>query len=168
MYVCPRCKGSLTTISSEGLDVEKCAGCGGTWLDANELKMLAERSASAVATPKSSPSQLPGNSGPAPGAQSSSDMSCPKCANVSLRAFIYGCDSGIELDRCPQCSGLWFDSDELDQIMNLMAKEDNSQLSDIIKTRKDSEGLLDRYSGEIKSIGKYLMRHSVFRHLWKD
>ncbi len=34
---CPNCKSALRTIQYEGLDIETCDGCGGEWLDADEL-----------------------------------------------------------------------------------------------------------------------------------
>ena len=153
MYVCPRCNGNLITKSVEAVEIEVCDGCGGTWLDANELKVLAETSVTNTVSDKAQ------GANEASSSQQNADMQCPKCSNRDLIAFIYACDSGIELDKCPQCNGLWFDNNELKQITSLMSKNDNSQLSDIIKTRRDSEGVLAKHSGELKCIGKFLMKY---------
>ena len=40
-------------------------------------------------------------------------MNCPRCGNAELRVEHY---RGIEVDRCPQCQGMWLDYGELDQL----------------------------------------------------
>ena len=47
---------------------------------------------------------------------------CPKCNGEVLEAFIYACDTGIELDRCPSCRGVWLDRNELEQVSALMVR----------------------------------------------
>ena len=40
-------------------------------------------------------------------------MNCPRCGNAELRVEDY---RDIEVDRCPQCQGMWLDYGELDQL----------------------------------------------------
>jgi Zn-finger nucleic acid-binding protein len=40
-------------------------------------------------------------------------MKCPKCGN-ELAHFSM---SGVELDRCTKCGGIWFDPGELDDLL---------------------------------------------------
>ena len=47
-------------------------------------------------------------------------MDCPRC-NTPLRSTKY---KGIEIDRCPQCEGLWLDHPELDQLEDTVMDED--------------------------------------------
>lgn len=42
-------------------------------------------------------------------------MQCPVCANVQL---VMSERSGIEIDYCPQCRGVWLDRGELDKIID--------------------------------------------------
>lgn len=44
---------------------------------------------------------------------------CPKCGG-ELQAIIY---EDIEVDRCCQCSGIWFDSLEAEQLKDLKGSE---------------------------------------------
>ena len=37
---CPRCKSSLTTRTTEGIEIDVCEKCGGVWLDKGELGKL--------------------------------------------------------------------------------------------------------------------------------
>ena len=45
-------------------------------------------------------------------------MQCPVCANVQL---VMSERSGIEIDYCPQCRGVWLDRGELDKIIERAA-----------------------------------------------
>lgn len=40
-------------------------------------------------------------------------MKCPKCDETLLIAF----RSGVEIDYCPKCRGVWLDRGELDKII---------------------------------------------------
>jgi len=48
-------------------------------------------------------------------------MSCPKCHNVALQEIEIK-RSGIKVDRCPQCKGVWFDAGELESLLSVAAK----------------------------------------------
>jgi Zn-finger nucleic acid-binding protein len=47
-------------------------------------------------------------------------MQCPVCANVQL---VMSERSGIEIDYCPQCRGVWLDRGELDKIIDRAAPQ---------------------------------------------
>jgi hypothetical protein len=45
-------------------------------------------------------------------------MKCPRCgADLRIEHF-----QGIEVERCPECQGLWFDHDEAHRLVDLNAK----------------------------------------------
>ena len=48
-------------------------------------------------------------------------MDCPRC-NVSLGVETL---KGIDVDRCPQCEGLWLDHPELDQLEDTVLDQDD-------------------------------------------
>ncbi|MCH8206002.1 MAG: zf-TFIIB domain-containing protein [Chloroflexi bacterium] len=50
-------------------------------------------------------------------------MDCPRCS-VPLEHRDY---KGIEVDRCPQCEGLWLDHPELDQLEDTVMDDDPSK-----------------------------------------
>ncbi len=58
-------------------------------------------------------------------------MNCPKC-NASLEKYDY---KGIDVDRCPECSGMWFDYDELDQLEDKEFADDDLKGSLIFSTQ---------------------------------
>ena len=45
-------------------------------------------------------------------------MQCPVCTNTQL---VMSERSGIEIDYCPQCRGVWLDRGELDKIIDRAA-----------------------------------------------
>ncbi len=50
-------------------------------------------------------------------------MKCPSCNTVLTM-----CErSGIEIDYCPQCRGVWLDKGELDKIIEKSASAESSQ-----------------------------------------
>ncbi|MFH2009786.1 MAG: zf-TFIIB domain-containing protein [bacterium] len=63
-------------------------------------------------------------------------MNCPKCkVEMSAHTVV-----GIEVDKCPDCEGIYFDQGELDQLLTQGAPEgtDNPEYS-AISDQKDME-----------------------------
>ncbi|AFZ34794.1 hypothetical protein Sta7437_1224 [Stanieria cyanosphaera PCC 7437] len=48
-----------------------------------------------------------------------SSLQCPKC-NGRLKAVVY---QGIEIDRCQQCGGIWFDSQEAETLKQIKGSD---------------------------------------------
>ena len=42
-------------------------------------------------------------------------MNCPKCKTVTLAEFKV---EGVAVDRCSSCDGIWFDAQELSQLLS--------------------------------------------------
>jgi Zn-finger nucleic acid-binding protein len=112
MHTCPRCRRPLTAGDYEGFTVETCDGCGGRWLAAAELRDILDT--------------LPGPAvPPAPARRVQVDavdehLPCPNCG-LPMEAFNYGADSGVILDKCRPCGGLWLDGGELDAVRQAVA-----------------------------------------------
>lgn len=47
-------------------------------------------------------------------------MKCPKCEQIELESRVV---EDVEVDRCPDCGGIWFDQDELSKTLSLNASE---------------------------------------------
>ena len=116
---CPKCNGSLRTIEYEGIRIETCDGCAGEWLDADELGHIVkarevrftpeERRAIAQATSITGVKLE----------KVDRDLKCPKCG-ATTDAINYGGDTGIIIDRCTGCGGLWLDGGELENVQRLV------------------------------------------------
>lgn len=125
---CPHCTHALRTIQYEGVEIETCDGCGGEWLDDGELGKIVrirevrfdgnQRRAVAEAT-AITPVKLE---------KVDRDLTCPKCGGTT-DALNYGGDTGIIIDRCTSCRGLWLDGAELEKIQ-MLVEGWNDQLPD--------------------------------------
>ena len=129
---CPNCKSSLNAITYEGIHIETCDKCGGEWLDAEELGHIArvretrftpdERRAVAAA------SKITG----VKVKDHDRDLICPKCGGTT-DAINYGGDSGIIIDRCTSCHGIWLDAAELEGVQLLIEGWKDGLTGDLAK-----------------------------------
>ena len=62
-------------------------------------------------------------------------MECPRCHSAELALKDH---KGIEVDKCPQCDGLWLDHHELDQLEDLVLDEDRMKGS-MVYSKRESE-----------------------------
>ncbi len=52
-------------------------------------------------------------------------MQCPKCVDTLLKTVVVK-SKNIELDRCPDCMGFWFEDKELSAVLGARAKKNFS------------------------------------------
>lgn len=143
---CPHCDSTLSTIDYEGVSIETCASCHGEWLDDEELGRIVrirevtfsdeERQALEGAT------KIPG----IPMEEVDRDIMCPAC-RVSTVPLNYGADTGIIIDRCPDCRGIWLDGGELEKIQMLV----ESWKDTLPETLKKYGPRLQKASAELES-----------------
>ena len=113
---CLRCGNAMRKFPLDGVLIDKCDNCQGVWLDADELDRIKYddgKEQNELAREIRS-EQL---------AEKRRLMTtvglCPKCQRSKLTTFIR---SGVEIDQCPTCFGLFFDHGELQR---LIANEHN-------------------------------------------
>lgn len=105
---CPKCRGALTAETAGRVTIDRCAGCGGIWLDALEAEKLhAATSADAI------------DSGPAPNAthqppatDPAEAMACPRCGVRMIVLLVEGTPSFL-FEHCGACNGVFLDAGEL-------------------------------------------------------
>lgn len=119
-YRCPRCASSLTTTLYEGVEIETCPTCEGEWLDKSELQTIV-RTVERTFTPEELEA-LDRVTGRATRRSTPPErlLRCPKCPEQDLQPFNYATTTGIILDRCPACGGLWFDRHELEMVQSFV------------------------------------------------
>lgn len=59
-------------------------------------------------------------------------MRCPKCSKISLRTA-QDEGTGLAIDSCPECQGLWFDAGELRQFFSSKALQQRFFLEDHVE-----------------------------------
>lgn len=120
MSACPFCQERMNAISLEGLPREECTACGAVWIEGEALakvmggstsEALLRRARNQPGVCKGCTSQLryvpscPGCGRTAP--------TCPRCGTAPLPVLEA---LGIQVDVCPQCSGVGLDAGELQQL----------------------------------------------------
>ncbi|MBD3242411.1 MAG: hypothetical protein GF331_17605 [Chitinivibrionales bacterium] len=94
------------------IEVDRCAACGGTWLDAGELERVEETYEKDHSTELAAiPSDVIRSMEMAR-QQAAPRRACPKCSREMERRE-YGYCSRILIDACPACRGVWLDKGEL-------------------------------------------------------
>jgi uncharacterized protein len=129
---CPNCKSTLNTITYESIRIETCDKCGGEWMDTEELGHIA-RVRETLFTPNerravAATSKITG----VKVKDHDRDLECPKCGGTT-DAINYGGDSGIIIDRCTSCHGMWLDAAELEGVQLLIEGWKDGLTGDLAK-----------------------------------
>jgi hypothetical protein len=116
---CPNCHQPLKDIEYEGVHIQTCPACGGDWLDAGELanivrarKMRFDENECLAMAQAAKISHIKLDT-------LDRHLVCPKCGGTT-HPVNYGDDSGLIIDKCAQCGGVWLEKDELDKIQELV------------------------------------------------
>jgi len=117
---CPRCKTSMDKINSEGLLLDICGDCGGTWYDIGELESYLEKTRDLADDEVHDPSEgvTHGQRTPA-SAVKRVYLPCPHCKDLMSRTN-YGRGSGIMVDLCG-AHGVYLDPEEFEQLRRFIA-----------------------------------------------
>jgi Zn-finger nucleic acid-binding protein len=108
---CPRSATPLATLRIGGVNTDVCEDCGGLWLDRLELARFEDPHGAFGDALVAHLAQFP----PAL-VDHSVRLKCPHHRDVVMLRRPYSATAPVEIDECPQCGGIWLDSDELAQI----------------------------------------------------
>jgi len=129
--ICPNCKQNLKELEYKEFKIDGCENCGGFWFDRDELRGVKDKEDKFL---KWLDIDLWKEEAKIKAKESS--KLCPKDGE-HLYVVEYG-DSGIEVDICQKCEGLWLDGGEFRKII------------DYLKDRVNRETVL----GYLKDIGE--------------
>jgi Zn-finger nucleic acid-binding protein len=108
---CPACKRSLKKIKVGSATLDICqGGCGGIWFDGDELDKVAKSTAAG----KKVVAEITRTVEVA--ADEHRVLKCGHCRGVDLEQKLFSLGSGVIMDRCPKCAGIWLDHGELETI----------------------------------------------------
>jgi uncharacterized protein len=109
---CIKCKKAMSKSKLQGVLVDKCNICGGIWLDGGELNMIKYNDC------KDDNTLLKEARGEVLEEKMRlivTEGLCPKCQKQRINTYVR---SGVEIDQCPACGGIFFDYGELDRVVN--------------------------------------------------
>jgi len=118
---CPQCAWSLQEITYENVPVHTCPNCGGEFVAGDALAAIVQiREQTFPADLQETLAAAEPFAG-VPESRKQRALNCPACDNP-MSVINYCGDSGVFVDRCTACNGLWLDQDELEQIQVLMER----------------------------------------------
>ena len=118
MRVCPKCDVPLFVLHFKDLEVDVCNHCRGLWLDAGELEALLQQTGAHATDPLL---KFQKQSGKQPKGR---PHLCPRCdAALHEIQVEHPGSPTLTLDKCPRGHGLWFDADELQQLLTMFPAE---------------------------------------------
>lgn len=133
--VCPRCDVGLFVLHFKSVEVDYCERCHGVWLDAGEVEQLMEVTGAHPSDPL-----LRFHSHVVQNPRTGKQL-CPHCdqrlheIEIDETAREKSRNQGestigsgtmertLRLDRCPRGHGLWFDADELQELLALYSPD---------------------------------------------
>jgi Zn-finger nucleic acid-binding protein len=123
MNICPRCQVRLAVVELEGVPLETCDRCAGHWIELpHRLKQIIDARKGRLSPEELAEAIRDGRHTMAIEAVRE-NLPCPACRGA-MEPFNYGGDSGIILDKCHRCGGIWLDAGELDRVHLAVAASD--------------------------------------------
>lgn len=105
---CPKCGGSLTPVTYQGVEIDRCQQCGGMWFDSLEAETLKRLSGSEVLDKGNIASTS------SQGDRHESEIVCPRCQEPMMGMLDIDKYS-IWYEKCLNCEGVWLDAGEFKQ-----------------------------------------------------
>jgi len=120
---CPVCQNAMITLELADVEIDHCVRCGGIWLDTGELGLLVEDPAGAKSLLDSFPE------GPDTGEQS---RKCPICNRKMAKITVARSRQPVLVDKCRRSDGLWFDRDELQNVLRLGRLDEGGRIQRLL------------------------------------
>lgn len=114
---CPVCKNEpMIVLELNEVEIDYCLSCKGIWLDAGELELLLDSSTETIDFL---------NSFTIDDQTKEKKLKCPVC-NKKMEKILVNGDQKIRIDKCKFNHGIWFDSGELEDILEMgsLGKDD--------------------------------------------
>ena len=122
--MCPACKEPLVVFELDGVEIDRCLTCAGTWLDAGELDRLARSG--------------PGGMGAAVAGAEGARKDERRCVRCSAKMDIVAV-RGVDVDRCPRGHGMWFDRSEMETLIAAFQAGDGDAMARILGELRPSK-----------------------------
>ena len=122
MHPCPRCNLPLGVEEHGDIVMETCDRCLGRWMDPDDLKAILD----VIRLPVRGQAVRTG----VDLTDVTEDALCPRCAEP-MQPFNYAGDSGVILDKCPHCGGLWLDKGDLERVLAVVSASEQDLARDV-------------------------------------
>ena len=107
---CPICRSeAMIILELNGVEIDYCLNCKGIWLDSGELELLLGNSEE---------TQKFLNSFKVDIITSEHKLKCPICSQ-KMEKILVGNEKKVRIDKCKSGDGIWFDADELEEVLRM-------------------------------------------------
>ncbi len=120
MNTCPTCQTTLRQIDYQQLTLLQCETCSGFWFREGQFRQVKAFGFSGLPGEPSEDEPDAENRIETATDREPPTLACPDC-DVSLMPYTYAYSTGIQLHRCPRCTGIWATYADLLQIERLLA-----------------------------------------------
>jgi Zn-finger nucleic acid-binding protein len=147
--ICPSCQAEVQTKLIENVEVDECRSCKGIWFDRDELRKVKDQTEEDLQWmdfdiwKKQDLFRV-----------YSKAAKCPEC-NVNMATIEYG-ETGVGIESCARCQGVWLDAGELQKIVDDLSTE--------LNTMSASEYL----SVSLEEAREIITGQESFMSEWKD
>lgn len=139
-FSCPACDAALRAISYENIEIHSCDSCGGEFLDSQALAHIVRTREATFAADLRADLEDHRPAAGVPDDESKRAVRCPACDN-RMNVVNYAGDTGVFIDKCSVCAGVWLDRHELEKIQHLSEKwkdEASEQVREIATRLEDA------------------------------
>jgi Zn-finger nucleic acid-binding protein len=134
----------MQTDSEPDLKIEKCAACGGIFLDRGELDVLATGLAGDVEF-CAFDDELP--------LDTFKPRACPRCADTEMRKIEFLRYTGVILDHCAECGGFFLDGGELEFVNAALRKISGRERGEELRDHRDGRLVTVEIAGGMVAMG---------------
>ena len=120
---CPACRNAMITLELADVEIDHCVACGGIWLDAGELELLMDDPAKAKRLLNSFREDFSSTEQP---------RKCPICDKKMTKIVVGTAVPPLLIDKCRQGDGLWFDTGELEDILNRAQLDEHNKIQKLL------------------------------------
>ena len=111
---CPACSEPMKHETYEGVTIDRCSTCQGTWVDDGELETIVARREKTIDSKLAVKMKVLKDWKVASG-EANSNRTCPRCGSA-MRTVNYKQVPGLQIEKCTRNCGVWLDHDELEKI----------------------------------------------------
>ncbi|HNX06132.1 MAG TPA: zf-TFIIB domain-containing protein [Bacteroidales bacterium] len=120
--ICPVCKKPMLVLELQQIEIDYCQECGGIWLDEGELELLLGAAQEKDDLMSSFSADLK---------NSEKKRRCPACSK-KMNKVLVGKNNRVLLDKCRKNHGFWFDSGELNEVLELASGDKYNKILQLL------------------------------------
>ena len=120
---CPVCKEPMIVLELKEIEIDHCISCQGIWLDAGELELLLENTQEKDNLLSSFQVEQ---------MNQEQKRNCPICLKT-MEKVSCGAEKKVLIDKCQANDGIWFDADELEEIIRMASFDKNNRVLNLLR-----------------------------------